>query len=91
MNRRSFLALAPGLLVPEPVRAYSFVGGWRAEPEVRWFAFPATPSGIWLPEAYNKMVDGLIVEPPPGVDPFANFAERYRREYEAAVARRIAG
>ncbi len=31
MKRRSFLALASGLLVPdyEPVRAYSFIGGWR--------------------------------------------------------------
>jgi hypothetical protein len=30
LGRRSFLALASGLLVPEPepVRAYSFVGGW---------------------------------------------------------------
>lgn len=34
MNRRSFIKLASGLLaaVHEPVRAYSFVGGW-AEPE----------------------------------------------------------
>jgi len=31
MYRRQFLALASGLLVPEPVctRAYSFVGGWK--------------------------------------------------------------
>lgn len=33
MNRRAFLsaltATASGLLVPEQVRAYSFVGGWR--------------------------------------------------------------
>jgi hypothetical protein len=35
MNRRTlfkgFAATATGVLVPEPVRAYSFVGGW-AEP-----------------------------------------------------------
>jgi hypothetical protein len=33
LSRRNFLALASGLLVPapvEPVRAYSFVGGWNA-------------------------------------------------------------
>lgn len=31
MRRRSFLALASGLFapMPEPLRAYSFVGGWR--------------------------------------------------------------
>jgi hypothetical protein len=36
VRRRSFLALASGLLVvaPEPVRAYSFVGGWNAADEV---------------------------------------------------------
>jgi hypothetical protein len=35
MNRRSFLALASGLLapVPEPIRAYAFApaGGWRVQ------------------------------------------------------------
>ncbi len=32
ISRRSFIALASGLLVPElePVRAYSFAGGWNA-------------------------------------------------------------
>ena len=36
MNRRSFLALASGILVraPEPVRAYSFVGGWKHRREM---------------------------------------------------------
>ncbi len=31
MNRRSFMQLVSGLLIPtqEPVRAYSFVGGWQ--------------------------------------------------------------
>jgi hypothetical protein len=36
MNRRTlfkgFAATAAGLLVPEPVRAYSFVGGWAFAP-----------------------------------------------------------
>jgi len=36
MNRRSFLALASGLLVPEPVRAYSFVGGWNGSIADEW-------------------------------------------------------
>jgi hypothetical protein len=38
VKRRSFLALASGLLVvaPEPVRAYSFVGGWRGEGVNEW-------------------------------------------------------
>jgi len=34
LSRRSFFALASGLLVPmpeEPRRAYSFAGGWRTE------------------------------------------------------------
>ena len=29
MNRRQLLFLAPLLAIPEPRRAYSFVGGWR--------------------------------------------------------------
>ena len=29
MNRRSFLSVSPLILVPEPRRVYSFVGGWR--------------------------------------------------------------
>ena len=36
MNRRSFLALAGGIVVAtrEPVRAYSFVGGWNPGDDV---------------------------------------------------------
>jgi hypothetical protein len=50
MNRRtlfkSFAATAAGLLVPEPVRAYSFVGGWAATSVS--VSFPSSASGCIL-------------------------------------------
>jgi hypothetical protein len=56
MNRRTFMTLASGLLVPavEPARAYSFIGGWREQP---WgYAY-------WTPRDGGKTVEAILWEP----------------------------
>jgi hypothetical protein len=49
VNRRSFLALASGLLVvaPEPVRAYSFIGGWREHVDHRFILDAVGVEVVW--------------------------------------------
>ena len=56
ISRRSFIALASGLLVPEPTRVYSFAGGW-AEPLPR-----ASFNGIEFPsltELTSRLLNDL--------------------------------
>jgi hypothetical protein len=59
VNRRrlfqGFAAVASGLLVPEPVRVYSFVGGWRGEPWGYAYWAPAGGAEIMFPIWNGKM------------------------------------
>jgi hypothetical protein len=56
ISRRSFIALASGLLVPEvePVRAYSFIGGWN--PVVAHI----TLDGRRILEVTERMTRGVV-------------------------------
>lgn len=49
MNRRAFLSglvgMASGIVVPEPARVYSFVGGWRDDPFVTLSVYHYTSVG----------------------------------------------
>ncbi len=64
MNRRQllagFAATASGLLLPEPVRAYSFVGGWR-ESEYERVMRAAH-------EAIRRAIMGNVFVMPPSVE-----------------------
>ncbi len=68
MNRRHFLALASGLLVPEPVRAYSFVGGWKRYVLEYDFAVSqdCTMYSVvyWFPDGWKTFREGKL-EPAP--------------------------
>jgi hypothetical protein len=62
MNRRGFLALASGLLapVPEPVRAYSFVGGWHGY-RITNLAPPSGSDAI-RKEDFDRLTEGWDLE-----------------------------
>lgn len=51
MNRRNFIALASGLLVPwQPERVYSFLPAWRLLHQEWFFGWFASGSIVVLPE-----------------------------------------
>ncbi len=57
MNRRHFLALASGLLVPEPTRVYSFLWGGGGPIVCEWGALRVYWHGVRIYPVPARFID----------------------------------